>query len=174
VTSYLLRADVELPQGEQLAPLDIGIARVGLAGYLGQAGVVLATDDGTVRAARQHIWAEPLDQAIRVYLRDAVSAELGYPISADTARRLSWDYRVDVRIDQLHGSLDGEVTLVALWSVMEANSQQELGNYRFESVQPQPETGYDSTVATQKLLLSDLAAEIAASLEQLDAPGSAE
>jgi uncharacterized lipoprotein YmbA len=69
---YLLRADVRLPDGPQTTAVAVGIARVAIADYLGQAGIVVASGGNQVRPARQHLWAEPLDSAIRLFLRDAI------------------------------------------------------------------------------------------------------
>jgi len=84
-------------------------SRVSIADYLGQSGVVVTSSGNQMRVASQHRWAEPLDSSIRLFLRDAITAERGYPIYADTSQRLSWDYQIDIRIDEWHGSLDGDL-----------------------------------------------------------------
>jgi uncharacterized lipoprotein YmbA len=147
---YLLRADVRLPDGPQTTAVAVGIARVAIADYLGQG---------------QHLWAEPLDSAIRLFLRDAISAELGYPIYADTAKRLSWDYQLDIRIDEWHGSLAGDVKLLAAWTVIDMSNETALSRHRFERSIGMTEDGYDALVEAHKSLLSELAVAIAASLD---------
>jgi uncharacterized lipoprotein YmbA len=167
--AYLLRADVQVADGEQTAPVNVGIGRVALASYLGQSGIVLQTGPDEVRAARQHIWAEPLDDAVRIYLRDAVSDGLGYPVSGDAARRQTWDYRIDVGIDQFHGSLDGDVVIDASWIIIDTATQQQLAKHRFKQTAAQSDDGYEALIAAKKSLLNELAGAIAASFIELNA-----
>ena len=164
---YLLRAQPGLPDGLQAPPVEIGISRVAVASYLAQQGIVVATTGDQVHAARQHLWAEPLDSAIRLFLQDAISARLGYLVSADAARRSSWDYRVDVRIDEWHGSLTGDVRIRASWTVFDGTKQQARADYRFEQTAAMQSDGYDALVAVQKDLLTALADAIADSLRSL-------
>jgi uncharacterized lipoprotein YmbA len=165
---YLLRADVQLPDGPQAPAVTVGIARVSIADYLGQAGIVVASSDDKVRPARQYLWAEPLDSSIRLFLRDAISAELGYPVYADTAKRLSWDYKIDIRIDELHGSLEGDVKILAFWNVIDVSHDTEVVRHRFERMIGMTDDGYDALVESEKILLSGLAAAISASLKGIE------
>lgn len=167
---YLLRAGASVPSGVQQAPISIGINRIAIADYLGQPGIVVATGGDKIRPARQHRWAEPLDSSLRLFLRDAISARLGYPISADTGRRLGWDYRVDVHIDEWHGSLAGDVQLVAEWVLIEVANDSEVARHRFEQRGALAADGYDALVAAQVVLLESLAAAIATSLGSIPAP----
>ena len=164
---YLLRAQAQVPDGLQNPPLEVVINRVLVADYLGQAGIVIATNEGQIRSARQHLWAEPLDSSIRLFLRDAISAELGYPISTDIGRRKSWNYRVDIRIDEWHGSLAGEARILASWVVIDVANDRELSRYRFEQAGMLNADGYDALVAAQSDLLQALAAAIAESLKKI-------
>lgn len=167
VSYYLLRSDAPLSSGEQSSPATLGIGRVVAAEYLNQAGIVVITEDNKVRPARQHLWAEPLEWSIRTFLRDEIASRVDYPISGDPSRRLYWRHRIDIDIDRLDGTLDGQVTLVASWILLDATSQVELASYRFERNASTSRDGYDALVATQTALLSDLAKAIADSLKTL-------
>lgn len=166
-TFYLLRAEARVPDGLQKPPVQVGISRVSVADYLGQDGIVVATGGGQVRAARQHLWAEPLDSSIRLFLRDAISADLGYPVSADIGRRQSWQYRVDVRIDEWHGSLAGNVRMVASWLLIDVATDTELSRHRFEQSGSLTSDGYDALVRAQSNLLTQFADAISTSLQGL-------
>lgn len=166
-TFYLLRAEARVPDGQQTPAILIGINRVSVADYLGQAGIVIATNGNQIRPAQQHLWAEPLDYSIRLFLRDAVSAELGYPVSADTGRRQSWDYRLDVRIDEWHSSLAGDARILASWSVIDVATDNELSRYRFERTGGLTSEGYDGLVTAQTALLQALAESVADSVRDL-------
>jgi len=172
-TFYLLRAEARVPDGPQNPPVRIGLNRVSIADYLGQEGIVVAISRDQVRPARQHRWAEPLDSSIRLFLRDAISSDLGYPVSADIGRRQSWQYRVDVRIDEWHGSLAGDVRIVASWLLIDVATDSELSRFRFEQTGALATDGYDALVAAQIRLLDALAAKIADSLRELKATAPA-
>lgn len=159
---YLLRADTSAP--DHAPALKVGIGRVSIADYLGQTGIVVALGGNRLRPARQHLWAEPLDSSIRIFLRDAVSAEAGYPISADFARRQTWQYRLDVRVDEWHGSLAGQARIMASWVVIDVANDRELSRHRFEQTGVLAADGYDALVAAQTDLLDALADAIARSL----------
>jgi len=162
---YLLRADVQLPEGSQAVSPEVGIGRVSIADYLGQAGIVVASSGNRVRPARHHLWAEPLDSSIRLFLSDAISAKRGDTIYADTSKRLSWDYQIEIRIDEWHGSLDGDVKLVAGWAIVHVSDNKVIARHRLERSAGLPEDGYDALVSTQKQLLFELADAIAASFD---------
>jgi hypothetical protein len=164
---YLLRARDRVPDGPQTLPVSIGIGRVSVADYLAREGIVVAINGDQVRAARQHLWAEPLESSIALFLRDSISAELGYLISADVAKRQAWDYRLDVRIDEWHGSLDGDVRILASWIVIRATDQKELAQYRFERTAAMTRDGYNALVETQTSLLKALSEAIANSIRGL-------
>lgn len=167
-TFYLLRSEARAPDGLKEPPVNVGISRVAVADYLGQQGIVVATSSGQVRPARYHLWAESLDSAIRLFLRDAVSVQLGYPVSADTGRRQHWKYRVDIRIDEWHGYLDGEARILATWVLIDVARDKVLSRHRFEETGALKADGYDALVAAQADLLEALAAAIAASLKALN------
>jgi len=164
---YLLRSEARAPDGLKKPPVDVGINRVSVADYLGQQGIVVATSSGQVRPARQHLWAESLDSSIRLFLQDAISVELGYPVSADTGRRRSWQYLVDIRIDEWHGYLDGEARILASWVLIDVASDKVLSRNRFEQTGALKADGYDALVAAQTELLDTLAVAVAESLKGL-------
>jgi uncharacterized lipoprotein YmbA len=164
---YLLRANEGALTSAPLGPFVLGINRIALADYLAQPGIVVATEGSQVRPARQHLWAEPLDFSLRLFIRDAVSSRVGYAISADTGRRQEWDYRLDVRIDEWHGSLAGQTRIDASWIVIDMTSDEQIIRRRFQQTGVLSDDGYDALVATQTELLDALAAAIAESLASL-------
>ena len=165
-TFYLLRSVARAPEGLQKPPVDVGINRVTVADYLGQQGLVVATSSGQVRPARQHLWAESLDSSIRLFLQDAISVALGYPVSADSGRRRSWQYLVDIRIDQWHGYLDGEARILASWVLIDVARDRVLSRHSFEQNGALKADGYDALVEAQTDLLDALAGAVADSLKK--------
>jgi uncharacterized lipoprotein YmbA len=164
-THYLLRADLPDETSQVEAPVVIGVGRVTIAPYLGRPGLVIESDDHQVRPARYHVWAEPLDEGLRRYLRTEISNRLGYAIRADASRRADWDYAVDVVIDQLHGTLSGEALLAAGWRISRADGR-EIAAYVLSKSEPLAMDGYQGLVNAEIVLLQKLAARIAESLQE--------
>ncbi len=157
--TYLLRSDV--PAGEDVALRDSGVAlgNIRVANYIDQPGLVMATGDGTIRAAKYHVWAEPLQVALRRYLATQVSDASGRDIEAmATSATVT---RIDVSVDQLHGTGSGAAILVAYWNV---GPQGVMKSYRFSEQQSLAGDGYDALVRAQEALLKRLAEAISASL----------
>jgi uncharacterized lipoprotein YmbA len=69
---------------------------------------------------------------------------------------------VNIRIDQLHGTLDGKAKIVAYWWLVRADKVVALN--RFSESRSLEASGYSALVDAEKILLAELAAKIAASL----------
>jgi hypothetical protein len=164
---YLLRAEVDGP----LAPADpkaqIGLGRVAVAPYLDRAGVVVQISPHQVREARFHLWAEPLNRSIRFYLSDRLSGLLGRNLNAGHGSQPSWRYRIDVDIEELHGTLEGEARLVARWSLRDLQRGITPVTQRLARSRQQTGDGYADLVRTLTALLDELADEMAAHLSDL-------
>jgi uncharacterized lipoprotein YmbA len=138
-----------------------------VATYLRQPGLVIETATHQMRAARYHLWAEPLDEGLLRFLRAQISNALGYDVSADAVHRKQWDYGVEVRVDQLHGTLSGQALLSASWRVTRGDGADEVGKFRFTRSAPLAQDGYPALVEAEIGLLGQLAAAIADSLREL-------
>jgi hypothetical protein len=172
-TQYLLRAQPAESAGRVEAPVRVSLGQVAVAPYLDQSGIVVQTQAGQVRAARQHEWAEPLDAGLRSYLRAEMSEALGYDVSASPADRAHWDYTVDVYIDQLHGTMAGSAVLDAGYRITPRLRAGDVAEYRFSRSAPLPREGYPGLVDAEAELARQLAQAIAASLREIgeDRPG---
>jgi uncharacterized lipoprotein YmbA len=163
--SYLLRADPL----RDLAPADpdalIGFGRVRLAAYLDREGIVVEVSDHEIREAHLHIWSEPLDQAVGLYLRNRVAFHLGRELDAGPGSDPNtWRYRIDVGIERLHGSLSGEVRLVARFAIRDQRERTLVASERVTKSVHQAEQGYTALVESEIELLDDLARSIADAL----------
>ena len=161
---YLLRS--ELNEGTRALQIQAPFALGGLtiAPYIDQPGMLLETAEGDLRPARFHLWAEPLRDGTRTLLMSAISNASGYDI-------LPWQLngdaqRFDIRIDQLHGTSDGQAKLVAHWWVYEGEEVAEI--FEFGCTEPLDQDGYGALAAAQQRLLLQLADAIAASLTPQD------
>jgi len=162
---YLLRSDADYE------PADLSVARIGLgtitvATYLDSPGLVLETADRSVRPARYHSWAEPLRESLRPFLGAEISAALGSRVhSFGYGGDEDWSRRVEIRIDQLHGTFDGSARIVAYWAILDNASREVIHEGQFRDSEPLGSDGYDSLVEAEAKLLRRFAVAIAASLQ---------
>jgi uncharacterized lipoprotein YmbA len=164
---YLLRAQAS----PDLAPADpdamVGLGHVVVAPYLDRAGLVVAVGENEVREAQNHIWAEPLDRGIQIYLVARISALVGRELNSGFSAEGSWRYRIDVKLDEFHGALDGNVKISGRWALVDRKERRTLAGARFTRNVPQQGEGYSGLVATQLALLDTFAGVIADALRDL-------
>ncbi|MFT4614425.1 MAG: putative lipoprotein YmbA [Bacteroidia bacterium] len=157
---YLLRSDGEISsqQLETSSPYVLGA--VSIAPYIDQQGLLLETGEGQIRPARNHLWAEPVQEGVRIFLTSELSRASGQPLYT-LATHASTMF-VDVRIGQLHGASTGDAKLVAYWSLRKDGKVIEA--HQFSSTKALEADGYAALAKAQKALLSEFAASIAAAL----------
>jgi hypothetical protein len=154
---YLLRpAEVEL---STTSSATVRLSRVEVAAYLDREGIILQTGDAEINEAKQHTWAEPLSQSIRRYLQVTVAAEAGVDVEVPPLATADPAFELEVSIHQLHGSSNGDVVLVAEWSLSGADYPPRL--HQFEARHKQRSDGYSALVQEHATLLDSLAREIA-------------
>lgn len=162
---YLLRGDTS-PDSQRLKPSrDFALGSVSIAPYIDQPGLVLMTGASEMRAARQHLWAEPVHEAVRMLLRQEISRNYGEDLLPLPPRRDA--HLINVRIDQLHGTGDGAARLVAYWWIGNENGVEAA--YRFARTQPLSRDGYAALAEALETLLTDLAAGIARAMHEAKA-----
>jgi hypothetical protein len=163
-TQYLLRAALVERAARIEGPYRVGLGRVWVAPYLDQSGLVVETDAGEVRAARQHEWAEPLEDGLRSYLRVEISAALGFEVGLGRVERLPWEYTIDVYVDQLHGTMGGRAVIDAFYRITPQSSAGEIVEYRFSRSMPLARDGYSGLFEAELELTRQLAHAVAAAL----------
>lgn len=164
---YLLRADVA-QQGSRILSNDgIYLASIHVATYLDQYGLVLETSDGQTNPAHYHLWSEPLRDSLKGFFADEISKSANKNIQID--RQISSrNVRLDISIDQLHGTNNGRALIAAHWTVTLAKKDaKEKKSYRFRSTTALDFSGYPGLVSAEKKLLVQLAGEIAKHLPEL-------
>jgi len=157
--SYLLRPAVAPGAVTPVVDSGYALGAIRVANYIDQPGLVLTTGDGKVHAARNHVWAEPLQISLRRYLASEVSGASGRDVAATATRATKT--QINVSIDELHGNEHGAAVLVAYWELVAGEDSK---SFRFSEDQALGRDGYDALVAAQEALLKRLAAAIAASL----------
>ncbi len=156
--TYLLR----VPPSWQVRLNAVTVDKVSLPAYLQRREVVVLVSPREIRPARFHSWGEPLERGIQRYLALAIAGHLG-----DQAVASSQPLSVSVRIDELLGSLDGEVFMRASFTLDGSGPDSHRG--QFEARVGQQADGYDSLVAAHTALLGQLAQTIAAEFQHRSA-----
>jgi uncharacterized lipoprotein YmbA len=163
-TQYLLRADRLPPAAGAAAPARVGLGRVAVAPYLDQPGIVIETGAREVRPARNHLWAEPLSDGLRLYLWSGLANALGEDVGLSATDRDRWDYAVDVFVERFHGTASGEAVLVAVFRVQSRAAGGTVTEHSFAASRALPREGYDALVDAEVALAGQLAEAIAAAL----------
>jgi len=150
---YLLRSDQVLPSGALTTSKDFSLGNVEIAAYLDQPGVVVETADGQILAASQNLWAEPVYDGIRNFLATEIAKAYGQELLPTKLSKGAT--AVDIRIDQLHGTLDGSVHLAAYWSLVRDGKA--IALHRFVESRNLASSGYLGLVDAEQGLLAELA-----------------
>jgi uncharacterized lipoprotein YmbA len=163
-TQYLMRAAITQGVTPVDAPIAIALGGVDVAPYLSDPGLVLETGARQIHSAHGHVWAEPLNQGLRIYLRARISNELGYSIAADTTTEATPEFVIDIGVDELHGTLSGAARLVAHWRIARFDGSERVVAFHFSGDRLLSQNGYAALVEAEIALVGELAAEIAQSV----------
>ena len=161
---YLLRTEASSQFAVKDQSAVVGIGVVTVASYIDGLGLVLETSNGEVRAARDHQWAEPLRESLRTFLAREISAEAGQVIRAQRSGETDWQKRINIRIDELHGTANGEARLVAYWTIFDLEKRTVVAENGIVEIEALKNDGYGALVESHKVLLRSLASAIAATL----------
>ena len=137
---YLLGPGAAMPSGPIAVPERVGLGTVSIAPYLDQAGIVVETERGQVRAARFHTWAEPLEDGLRAYLRAEISRALGFDVYAFPSAE-AFDLVIDVHVERLHATMQGSATAVATYRIARPRRRRRGGRVPLPRVGATPEGG---------------------------------
>ncbi len=157
---YLLRSKQDLSTGTLSTSKDFSLGTVEIAAYLDQPGLVMETAAGEMRPASQNLWAEPIFDGVRNFLATEIAQTHGQELLPTNLNKNTTV--VNIRIDQLHGTLDGKANIVAYWWLVRADEVVALN--RFSQSRTLEASGYSALVDAEKILLAELAQKIAASL----------
>lgn len=161
---YLLRGEPPTAVGQLTPSTRFAIGAVEVAAYIDQPGMVIETAPGELHAGKQHLWAEPMREAVRNFILVEVSRELGEDVFPRVFSEA--DTFFAVRIDQLHGAGDGQAVLAAFWWIRRGSEV--LASYKFHETRALDTDGYAALARAEKALLADLAVKIADSLREAE------
>lgn len=160
---YLLRKHHPVESRELKPSPDFALGRVDIASYIDQPGMVLEVSPGQIRPAKYHEWAEPMHTSVRILLQREISVQLGvdlFPAGFSDAPT-----EIAIRVDQLHGTNDGEAMLIAYWWTLENGKIQ--STYQYTQTIALAQDGYAALADAQEQLLSGLAVNIADTLKAM-------
>lgn len=157
---YLMRSEQDIKSRQLNPSRNFSMGNVVLASYIDQPGLLIETQDGNIRAAKHHLWAEPVYEGVRNELIVAIGQATGEDILPSSLTNTK--YVLDIRIDQLHGTNTGAAKLVAYWWLRD--HKELVSAYQFSEEQTLAADGYTALVAAEQALLQRLATEIAATL----------
>jgi uncharacterized protein len=159
----------QLPVGEHRAAAvakpgkSLYFEPVQVASYLNGRGLVLQLSPVELVMARQHLWAEPLEQQLQRQLRDrvlALSSDYGPVLQAQ-----SDTVRVAVQLDAFHGQPDGYALISGHFFVSTQRTAQP-----FSIRIPLADDGYPALVSALGLAVQQLSERIAGQLNAAASP----
>ena len=159
---YLLRSDIEQHSRDLAPSKNFAMGMIVIAPYIEQPGIILETAAGEIRPAMQNQWAEPMHEGLQQFLRIEVSSALGEDIFPEEYSEGGLAF--DIRIDQFHGTADGDALLVAYWWIRDGGGEI-LSSHQFAETRALTRDGYGPLVDAEKSLLAELARQIADSLK---------
>lgn len=160
---YLLRADHAPASALPLSRVQLN--KVVIAPYLEQAGLVLEQRPNTIAIARYHQWSEPLSFSLHSFLSQAISSHYGKEVLPASRTGKSTAQQLDISIDQLHGTAQGDVKLVANWTLRNSDTRPAgVSHHKFSRSIPLTADGYPALVQAEKELLMEFAQAVAATL----------
>ncbi len=171
-TKFYLLSPLPPPETESgiaynQAPITIRVDAVTISGYLDRPEIVTRVSENEIHLADLNQWGESLRDNLTCILALNLSRLLPtgsfavFPFKCPTTVA----YQVSVEIVQMDGSPDGEVHLMAQWSILKGKDSQvlETRNSRFKKSGVMP--GYGALVSAQSRLVEALSREIAESIQ---------
>ncbi|MDZ7668864.1 MAG: PqiC family protein [Gammaproteobacteria bacterium] len=140
------------------------LTRVTVAPYLRSHGIVLETAQRRLETARDHRWAQPLDQSMRRVLQLTIAATSGLGVAAQPEAAEHAQILIAVDIHRFHGSADGHVQLVAEWQLRRAQDGSVAARHHFAERTATTAAGYRALVHAHAALTEELGTAIGRSL----------
>lgn len=147
---YLLQ-----PSAKDLSRGIVEISSIELPAYLKSSSLMLGVSEFEIRPAQYHLWSEPLEDGIRRVLE----AELVSQLKRDDREVAST--RLELKIETLHGSVDGDLILRGSWTVRDEGAERKTFVIRRQLAAD----GYSELVQVHVTALAELARRIAAELK---------
>ncbi len=161
-------ADNEAGRTEQEDCIDLRIVPATLPEYLNRPQIVTRTTENDLTLADYDRWAEPLSDTFTRVLAENTSRHIctnRVSLSPGKASGGS-EYRVEVEVYRMDGSLGKEAVLEVWWTVSEGGGTTVLLSKRSKFSEPVKEKTYDAFVQAQSRILDVFGREIAEAIRK--------
>ena len=160
-----------LPRAESVAPtaggraLSIGIGPVELPQYVNRSQIVTGQQSSELHSAVSAQWAEPLQDGFTRVLAENLSLLL----ATDRVALFPWktfapEYQVVVEVTHFLGQTGGEVSLVALWSILNKDGREALVSKKSSFRESTGSSEYEALAAAMSRTVAALSRDIATAL----------
>jgi uncharacterized protein len=141
----------------------IGVGPVEVATYLDRQEIVTSRGANELGISEFHQWAEPLESNLSQVLVENLSILLSadpvsfFPFPGSTPV----DYRVKVKVLRLEGKLGENVSLIARWSIFDAEGKETSPMRESSFSEPTQVPDHEALVAAESRAVAALSREIA-------------
>ena len=164
VLTSLSRAE-SVPPATGGRELSIGIGPVELPQYVNRPQIVTGQQSSELQSAASAQWAEPLQDGFTRVLAENLSLLL----ATDRVALFPWktfapEYQVVVEVTHFLGQTGGEVSLVALWSILNKDGREALVSKKSSFREATGSSEYASLAAALSRTVAALSRDIATAL----------
>jgi uncharacterized lipoprotein YmbA len=157
-----------LPQATGIRGMSLGVGPVELPQYVNRPQIVTGQHSSELQSAASAQWAESLQDGFTRVLAENLSLLL----ATDRIALFPWktfvpEYQVVVEVTHFLGQTGGEVSLVALWSILSKNSRDALVSKKSSFRDSAGSSEYEALAAAMSRTVAALSREIAAALMAL-------
>jgi uncharacterized lipoprotein YmbA len=163
---YALTSLEQAPTGpgakSGFADIAVGVGPVKIADYLDRSDIVTRGTGNTVKFAEFEQWAGSFEDGFT----SALAENLGSLLRSEQIYAHPWPqkvpvkYRVALEVIRFDGSLGGEASLIARWSVSGEDPEKPIAVKRSSIQEPTGGSGYEDLVAAESRALGKLSREI--------------
>lgn len=133
------------------------VAPVQVASYLNGRGLVLATSEVELAIARQHLWAEALDQQLQRQLRQRL--QLLRPDLSMLMQSQNNALKLAISVERFYGQADGTALFSGRYTL-----SSKTGSSAFQFTVPLQQDGYPALVTALSQAVQQLSEQIASQL----------
>ena len=172
---FYLLSSLDINASSQMQPsadercFAIGIGPIRIPDYLDRPQIVTRRASGEIALAEFDRWGEPMKDN----LTRALAKNLSILLCTNTIAFFPWrggipiDYRIEMEVLRLDGSLGGNISLEAWWMVLSGNGKRMLLAKKSNFTEAAGGKDYQSLVAAQGRALGHLSREIAEAIKTL-------
>ena len=162
VLTSLTRAE-SVSQAVELRSVAIGVGPVELPQYVNRPQIVTGYNAPELQSAASAQWAEPLQDGFTRVLAENLSLLL----ATDRVTIFPWksfvpEYQVVIEVTHFLGQTGGEVSLVALWSILRKNGKDTLVSKKSSFRESTGSSEYEALAAAMSRTVAALSRDIAA------------